>query len=110
MEYKRISSYKTIGLNGRRIDMDSIYLLEARYVKDFKVFLKFNTGESGEVDLKETIFKYKIAESLHDPEAFSKFYLDSWPTIAWECGFDIAPESLYFLATGKSKIESTSVA
>lgn len=44
--------------------MDSIYLLEARYVKDFKVFLKFNTGESGAVDLKETILKYKIAESL----------------------------------------------
>ncbi len=110
MEYKRISSNKTISLNGRRIDMDSIYLLEARYVKDFKVFLKFNTGESGEVDLKETIFKYKIAESLHDPKEFSKFYLDSWPTLAWQCGFDIAPESLYFMATGKSKIESTSVA
>jgi hypothetical protein len=110
MKCERISSNKTVNLNVRRIDMDSVYLLEARYVTDFKVFLKFNTGESGEVDLKKTIFKYKIAESLRDPEAFSKFYLDSWPTLAWECGFDIAPESLYFMATGKSKIESTSVA
>jgi hypothetical protein len=34
----------------------------------------------------------------------------NWENLAWECGFDIAPESLYFMATGKSKIESTSVA
>jgi len=110
MEYKRISSNKTISLNGRGIDMNAIYLLEARYVKDFKVFLKFNTGESGTVDLKETIFKYKKAKPLQNPQAFSKFYLDSWPTITWECGFDISPESLYFMVTGKSNIEATSVA
>jgi hypothetical protein len=28
-------------------------------------------------------------------ENFARFYLDSWPTLAWECGFDISPESLY---------------
>jgi len=26
--------------------------MEAVYIKDFKIFLKFNTKESGEVDLK----------------------------------------------------------
>lgn len=41
--------------------MGSIYILEASYVKDFRVFLKFNTGQSGEVDLKDIIYKYKIA-------------------------------------------------
>jgi hypothetical protein len=46
--------------------------------------------------------KYPIAEPLQDPEAFSHFYLDSWPTLAWDCGFDVDPESLYFRATGKS--------
>lgn len=80
--------------------MNCIYLLEARYIKDFKIFLKFSTGESGEVDLKETIFKHKIAAPLRDLKTFSKFYLDSWPTLAWECGFDVAPETLYFLVTG----------
>jgi len=24
-----------------------------------------------------------------------------WPTLAWDCGFDLAPEYLYELATGK---------
>ncbi len=79
--------------------MNCIYLLEARYIKDFKIFLKFNTEESGEIDLKDTIYKYKIATPLRDSIAFSKFYLDSWPTLAWNCGFDIAPESLYFMVS-----------
>ena len=39
--------------------------------------------------------KYGIAASLRDPKVFSQFYLDSWPTIAWSCGFDVAPETLY---------------
>jgi len=90
--------------------MNCTYLSEACYIKDFKIFLKFNTGESGEVDLKETVFKYKIASPLRDPKVFSKFYLDSWPTLAWECGFDVAPESLYLMVTGKTEIETTSVA
>ncbi len=75
--------------------MDSIYLVEANYIKDFKVLLKFNTNESGVVDLKNIVYEYKIATSLRDPTEFSKFYLDSWPTLAWKCGFDIAPETLY---------------
>jgi predicted nuclease of predicted toxin-antitoxin system len=29
------------------------------------------------------------------------FYLDDWPTLAWSCGFDFSPESLYTRATGK---------
>ena len=32
---------------------------------------------------------------------FKKFYLDEWPTLAWPCGFDLSPESLYERATGK---------
>ncbi len=75
--------------------MDCIYLLEAHYIEKFKVFLKFNTGLSGEVDLKDIIYKYKIASSLRDCKKFSDFYLDSCSTLAWKCGFDIAPETLY---------------
>lgn len=82
--------------------MESIYLLEAKYINEFKVFLKFNTGDEGEVDLKDLVYKYKVAEPLRDPNKFSKFYLDSWPTLAWECGFDIAPEALYYRLTGKA--------
>jgi len=82
--------------------MGTIYLAEAKYIADYRIFLRFNTGECGEVDLKDLIFKYKAAEPLQDPEQFAKFYLDAWPSLAWDCGFDVAPESLYYRLTGHS--------
>jgi hypothetical protein len=87
--------------------MECVYISEAKYIKNFKIFLKFNTGESGDVDLKDIIYKYKTAEPLRDPVLFSRFYLDSWPTLAWSCGFDIAPESLHSMITTKNEIKST---
>ena len=85
--------------------MDSVCLVETRYREDYRIFLRFNTGESGEVDLKEIIHKYKAAEPIKNKDRFADFYLDTWPTLAWKCGFDISPESLYFMVTGKSIIE-----
>jgi hypothetical protein len=82
-----------------------IQISEASYREDYKIFVKFNTGESGLVDLYDLIKKYKAAEPLLDINEFKKFYLDEWPTLAWTCGFDLAPESLYERATGK-KAES----
>jgi hypothetical protein len=82
--------------------MENISIIEAAYINDYRISLKFNTGETGIVDLHDLLIKYKIAEPLLDKEKFSRFYLDSWPTLAWECGFDVAPESLYFRATGKN--------
>ena len=72
-----------------------IFLQEARYVSQHKVFLRFNDGTQGEVDLKDVVDIHPAAASLKDPAEFSKFHLDSWPTLCWDCGFDIAPESLY---------------
>ena len=86
--------------------MECISIIEAKYVKDYQIFLTFNTGETGEVDLRDLVYKYPIAEPLRNPESFSHFYLDSWPTLAWDCGFDVDPESLYFRATGKSLWEA----
>ncbi|MBW1616498.1 MAG: DUF2442 domain-containing protein [Deltaproteobacteria bacterium] len=81
--------------------MKAVYIKKARYIKDFKIFLEFNTKETGEVDLKDIIYKYEAAKPLRNPVDFSKFYLDPWATLAWDCGFDIAPEALYLKATGK---------
>ena len=75
--------------------MDCVYLLSANYEEGFEVSLEFNTGELGRIDLKEIIFRNEAAKALRDPKVFSEFYLDSWPTLVWKCGFDIAPETLY---------------
>ena len=87
--------------------MECVYLTKARYKEDYKIFLEFNTGESGEVDLEETIYKYNAAKPIRNKENFARFYLDSWPTLAWECGFDISPESLYSML-GKRAVQPTS--
>jgi hypothetical protein len=76
---------------------------EAAYQDGYKIWVKFNTGESGVVDLFDLIQKYKAAAPLLDTNEFKKFYLDEWPTLAWPCGFDLAPESLYERATGKRR-------
>ncbi|MCW5200887.1 DUF2442 domain-containing protein [Desulfobulbus sp. F4] len=81
---------------------ECVYLLEAKYLDGFRVFVRFNTGEAGEVDLHDLIFKYKAAASLQTPQSFAAFYLDSWPTLAWKCGFDIAPETLLARLTGSA--------
>ena len=78
-----------------------VVIVEARYLESYRIWLKFNTGDAGVVDLKDLIDKYQAAEPLRNIEEFKRFYLDSWPTLAWECGFDIAPETLYERATGK---------
>ncbi len=64
-------------------------------------FSPLTSGESGIVDLKDSIFRYPAAAEVRDPGKFREFYLDEWPTVAWKCGFDISPETLYELMTGR---------
>jgi len=75
--------------------MECVYLQDAKYLGDFRIYLRFNDGKAGEVDLKEVVHNHAAAAQLRKPEIFSKFFLDSWPTLAWDCGFDVAPEKLY---------------
>lgn len=75
--------------------MECVYLKEAKYVKDHTVSLTFNDGRTGIADLKDIVYKYEIAKPLRDPAEFANFHLDSWPTLAWDCGFDISPEALH---------------
>ena len=75
--------------------MECVYLKRAEYLHDYKIFVEFNDGKSGKIDLKDIIEKHHQAEPLRNPKIFSQFFLDSWPTLAWKCGFDIAPETIY---------------
>ena len=77
-----------------------VYLEQAHYLHDYRIWLRFNTGEEGEVDLQDLVFKYQAAAPLRIPAAFADFYLDEWPTLAWACGFDVSPETLYQRVTG----------
>jgi hypothetical protein len=79
-----------------------VNIQEAYYLDGYRISLRFNTDEVGEVDLSDLLRRYPAAQLLLDQDLFRSFYLDEWPTLAWPCGFDVAPETLYELATGKS--------
>ncbi len=80
----------------------------AEYLGDYRLLLEFSTGEIAEVNLQEYIFasSHPEAQPLRDLDQFRRFFLDSWPTVAWESGYDIAPERLYEMAIAASPVVS----
>lgn len=72
------------------------------YLDGYRLKMSFSNGEEGIADLSEIIKTAPGAESLSDPNEFRKAGLDEWPTVAWPCGFALAPEYAYRLATGKT--------
>lgn len=65
-----------------------------RPLEDYKLWLRFNTGEAKVFDFKP-LLKYKGFASLRDPEVFCEVYIDYGVTV-WNNGnIDIAPEYLY---------------
>ena len=68
------------------------HVVEARYVKDYTVWLRFNDGVCGEVDLSSELYG-EVFEPLRDLEKFKRFTI-SLHTLAWENGADFAPEFL----------------
>lgn len=72
-----------------------IEVADAKYLKDYVIWLRFNDGSQGEVDLKDEL-SGEVFEPLNDPEFFKSFILNpEWKTIAWPNGADFAPEFLY---------------
>ena len=70
------------------------YVAEARYVADYRIWLRMSSGRAGVVDFAETVRSVPAAAPMRDLEEFRRFYLDGWPTLAWPCGYDVAPEVL----------------
>lgn len=69
-----------------------MHVLEARYIRDYKVWLRFNDGAFGEVDLSEEL-EGPVFGPLRDVELFKHFTL-AGHTLSWENGADFAPEFL----------------
>ncbi len=72
-----------------------IDVVEARYVRDFTVWLRFEDGSEGEVDLSSELYG-PVFEPLRDLNYFSQVKVDpELGTIVWPNGADLAPEFLY---------------
>lgn len=70
-------------------------VLEARYVRDHIVWLRFRDGTHGEIDLGPAL-NGPVFEPLKDKAYFRTFSIDPrFCTLVWPNGADIAPEFLH---------------
>jgi hypothetical protein len=69
-------------------------IVDAHYVSGFKIWIRFNDGVEGDVDLSRELTG-PIFEPLRDIEAFKRFRLHpELHTLVWPNGADLAPEFL----------------
>ena len=72
-----------------------LHVKEAKYLHDYVIWMKFNDGIEGEVDL-ESELTGEIFGPLKNVEHFRSFKIDpTLETIVWENGADLAPEFLH---------------
>lgn len=75
---------------------------DVKYLKDYQLEVIFENGEKGVVDLKSYLSKKGIFQRFADTEYFKRVYVNKdVGTLCWPEGEDIAPETLYAMATGK---------
>ena len=72
-----------------------LHVREAKYLHDYVVWLRFNDGAEGEIDLEGEL-EGEMFSPLRDISQFKRFRVDpELETIVWENGADLAPEFLY---------------
>ena len=70
-------------------------VIDAKYIKDYKLYLRFSDGSDGEVDLEQDL-EGEIFEPLRDIPYFKDFTVNQeLHTVVWPNGADFAPEFLY---------------
>jgi hypothetical protein len=72
-----------------------MHVKDAKYLRDYVIWLRFNDGAEGEIDLENEL-EGEVFGPLKDPQLFQNFRVDpELETIVWENGADLAPEFLY---------------
>ena len=72
-----------------------LHVKEAKYLHDYVVWIKFNDGIEGEVNLEKEL-EGEIFSSLKNKNLFKSFKVDPvLETLVWENGADLAPEFLH---------------
>jgi len=71
-----------------------LHVTDAKYLRDYVIWLRFNDGAEGEVDLEPEL-EGEVFGPLRDLEQFKKFRVDpELDTVVWDNGADLAPEFL----------------
>jgi hypothetical protein len=84
-----------------------LHVNQAKYLTDYRVWLSFDNGVSGEIDLLPELWG-GMFEPLKDKALFSTVRLDTTlKTITWQNGADFAPEFLLELLEQELHVEHT---
>jgi hypothetical protein len=70
-------------------------VIEAGYVRDYIIRIRFSDGIEGDIDFKDEL-NGQLFEPLKDKEYFRQFAIHpDFHTLYWPNGADFAPEFLY---------------
>jgi len=72
-----------------------VWVIEARALPAYRLWVRFSDGAAGVVDLAGLIASdlRPVVQALRDPAAFAAIRVEM-DTVVWENGFDLAPEFL----------------
>lgn len=70
----------------------------------YRIFIEFDDGEAGEVDLSDMAGRGVFA-AWEDRTFFENVYIAPPRTIAWGNGLDLCTDALYMELTGKTLAE-----
>ncbi len=69
-----------------------LHVEEAKYLSDYKIWLRLNDGSSGEINLSDEL-DGEVFEPLKSLDIFKNFEIQGY-TLTWQTGADFAPEFL----------------
>jgi hypothetical protein len=78
-----------------------MHIIEAKPLAGFRIFLKFNDGTSGVVDLSCFAGKGVFSKWLKSG-VFDEVGINTSGALEWPDGLDLCPDTLYMRLTGKS--------
>jgi hypothetical protein len=81
-----------------------VKIIEAKPLEGFRLSLRFESGESGEVDLSDYAGRGVFAAWLQ-PGFFEQAKVGEFGDVSWPGEIDLCPDALYLRMTGKSPEE-----
>lgn len=78
-------------------------VVSAQALEPYRIYLKFEDGVEGTIDLSQIITFTGIFAPLQDPNYFATVQVnDELGTIVWANGADLDPDVLYSIVSGKA--------
>ena len=79
-------------------------LLKVEPRENYRIYVEYDDGECGEVDLSDNVGK-GVFKVWDEPGAFERVYITPFRAIGWSDELDLCPNAIYFQLTGKTPEE-----